>query len=69
LPHLLKAAESDGVKIFWIAVSASTVEDTQISKFQAVNNPAEPLDGLSAPKQKQELLQIYRKIKEAVEGS
>ncbi len=68
LPQLLQAAKSDGVEIFWVAVSASTVEDTDISKFQAVNNPAEPLDGLSAPEQKKEFLQIYRKIKQAIEG-
>ena len=68
LPQLLQAAKSDGVKIFWIAVSASTVEDTDISEFQAVNNPAEPLDGLSVPKRKKELLEIYRKIKQVTEG-
>ncbi len=68
LPQLLQAAKSDGVEILWIAVSASTVEDTEISKFQAVNNPTEPLDGLSAPEQKKEFLQIYKKIKQVIEG-
>ena len=68
LPKLLQVAKSDGVEIFWIAVSSSTVEDTEISKFQAVNNPAEPLDLLVESKQNQEFRHIYEKIKKSLEG-
>ncbi len=68
LPQLLAAAESRGVSIFWIAVSSSTVEDTEIAKFQAVNDPANPLDALPPGEQKKQLLHIYRRIKEVVES-
>jgi hypothetical protein len=68
LPQLLQAAKSDGVEILWIAVSANTVDDTEISNFQAVNNSTEPVDGLSAPEQKKEFLQIYKKIKQVIDG-
>ncbi len=67
LPELLAAAETRGVTIFWIAVSSSTVEDTEIARFQAVNDPANPLDALPPGEQQKQLLQIYRRIKEVVE--
>lgn len=66
LPPLLEAAETDGLIILWIAVSSSMYKETEIERYQAANNPSKPLDGLSAAKQKQELVQIGEKIKAAV---
>ena len=68
LPKLLDAAEKKGVTIFWIAVSTSTVEDTDIYRFQAANDPSKPLDSLTAPKRAQEFQKIYKKLKDVVEG-
>ena len=66
LPVLLDKAADEGLQIFWIAVSASTVEDTEIIRYQAANDPQKPLDDLDPAQQKKEFLKIYKKIKEAV---
>ncbi len=66
LPVLLDKAADKGLKIFWIAISASTVEDTPIIKYQATNDPKKPLDDLEPAQQKKAFLKIYKKIKEAV---
>jgi hypothetical protein len=44
LPPLLAKS-----KVFWIAVSASDYEITEIARYQCANDPARPLDGLIAP--------------------
>jgi len=67
LPQLLKAAKDRGVTIFWVAIGWSTVKDTELSKFQAINNPSKPLEGLKPAKQNRELVNIYKQIKEIVE--
>jgi hypothetical protein len=66
VPVLLKAAHDRGCLIFWIAVSASTFEDTPLARIQGANPPHRPLDGLPKAKQEEVLLDIYRKMKEAV---
>ena len=58
LPPLLRGAEKEGVTIFWIAVSSCMYEETEIAQYQAANDPATPLDTLTAPKQKAELKAI-----------
>ncbi len=65
LPVLLKAAEEKGIKILWIAVKASTVEDSEINKFQAAHKDP-PLIQLNPVDRDKEYLKIYRKIKEAI---
>jgi hypothetical protein len=66
LPPLLKAAKEDGLVIFWIAVSPSWYEETEIAHYQAANEPSKPLDSLSGAKLNEELVQICKKIKLAV---
>ncbi len=66
LTPLLEAAKNEGVKICWIAVSESTVDDTEITEYQAVNIPSEPLDSLSQSDQNKAFRQIYERIKELV---
>lgn len=48
LPPLLMAAEKEGLKILWIAVSHSMYKHTPISDYQALNAPNEPLDTLNS---------------------
>ena len=66
-PVLLEKAEKRGCLIFWIAVSASTVGDSELSKFQAANDPKQPLDTLTVPEQNRVLKGIYDRMKEAVQ--
>ena len=66
LPVLLKKAEEQGATVIWVAVSASTVEDTPINAFQAANDPKHPLDSLSEAEQNKVLVEIYRQIKAVV---
>jgi len=65
LPRLLKAAEEDGARIIWIAVSASLYEETPIAEYEAANDPTEPLDSLRGAELNRELVSIARKIKAA----
>jgi hypothetical protein len=65
LPPLLERAEKEGLKILWIAVSSSSYEETPISSYQAVNDPARPLDGLTQANRNKELVEISRRIKKA----
>jgi len=62
LPPLLEAAEKEGVTIFWIAVRASNYGETPIAKYQAANDPAHPLNTLSAARRDQEWVNISRKL-------
>jgi TIR domain len=67
LPQLLSNAQDRGCIVFWIAVSASTVDDSELARFQAANDPACPLDTLSEPDQNRVLKQIYDRMKQAVQ--
>jgi hypothetical protein len=44
LPVLLEKAKNRGCVIFWIAVSSSTVADSDLSPFEGANDPNQPLD-------------------------
>jgi internalin A len=66
LPKIFKKSSNEGLVIFWIAVSHSLFSETELSKFQAVNNPSKPLDSVPAYEQNQILVEICQKIKKAV---
>lgn len=67
LPQLLNAAKEKGLKIFWIAVRPSMVDETEIIKFQAAHKEP-PLAELSAKEREAHFLRIYRQLKEVVEA-
>jgi hypothetical protein len=67
LPPLLERASKGGCQVFWIAVSASTVEDSEMAKYQAANNPKQPLDRLPQAELNEALKSIYDRMKEAVQ--
>nr|MDJ0704823.1 COR domain-containing protein [Leptolyngbyaceae cyanobacterium MO_188.B28] len=68
LPPLLDAAGKDGLTIFWIPISFSPYEDTEIEKYQAAYTPNTPLDTLEPPQRNKAWNEIYQKIKVASEG-
>jgi len=67
IPVLLKSAEDRGCLIFWIAVSASTVADSEIARFQAANNPQQPLDSLPPSEQNRVMKDVYDRMKAAMQ--
>ena len=67
LPYLLEARKTKGLKVSWIALSSSTVNDTGLADIQAINDPKKPLDTIQNPgEMKKQLLEIYEKIKESL---
>lgn len=58
LAPLLQAAETRGLPIGWIAVSTSAYKETLIAQYQAVNDPAMPLDRLAKPQRNREWIRI-----------
>jgi len=70
LPKLLDAEDKRGVKIFWVAVDVSTVEDDhpKLAAFQAMNtDPKQPLAQIDSKELSREFKEIYKKIKAVVE--
>ncbi len=67
LPFLLKKAEEEGLKIFWIPVRPSTVKHSPIADFQAaVDNPSIAIAKLRKTEREEQLVRIYEKLAEAV---
>lgn len=68
LPPLLKAAEEDGAVILPLILSHSRFLQTDIlSQFQTVNNPSQPLIGLSKVMQEKLWLQLAEAIETSVQ--
>ena len=63
LSPLLVAAEREGLTIIWVAVSASAYLETALRDYQAVNDPARPLDSLKSAKLNEELVKICEVIR------
>jgi hypothetical protein len=65
LPAIVRAAETEGLRLFWISLSPAGHEATPLRDFQAAHNISEPLATLSEHEQDQVLLTVARQIKEA----
>ena len=67
LPQLLAAAEAKGLKILSLIVGPSRFKRMpELSRFQAVNDPDQPLIGLSKAEQETELLKLANRIEDLV---
>jgi formylglycine-generating enzyme required for sulfatase activity len=63
LPQILASASQRGLRIFPIIVSTSFLRNSPLLKYQAINNPSQPLDTLSQPDQNR----ILTKLAEAID--
>ena len=64
LPPILEAAHTRGLRILWIAVSASGYTHTPIRLYQALNDPGRPLDTIPKPQRAKALVEIATRILE-----
>ncbi len=62
LPPLLKAAQDEGVTVFWIYLSSCLYEQTEIATYQAAHNVAKPLDRLEKSHREAEISMICGKL-------
>jgi KAP family P-loop domain/Putative peptidoglycan binding domain/TIR domain len=69
LPSLLEAAGKDGLIILWIAVRASSFQETEIARFQAANDPLKPLANLKSAARDEQLVKICKQIVSAVKSA
>lgn len=67
LTPVLDAAEKEGLTIHWIAVSHCLVQYTELAKYQALNEPSQPLESLTPTKLKKELTRICKKIQDEID--
>ena len=69
LPTLLDAADKNGLVIVWIAVGHSLYEHTQITDYQAANDPSKPLNSLSDSEVDRELVRVANILESLMSGS
>lgn len=65
LPPLLAAAEGDGLRVVWVAVSHCLYKDTAIADYQAANDPERPLASIPAAELDGALVRVCEQIKAA----
>jgi GTPase SAR1 family protein len=65
LPPLLNAAEEEGLRVIWVAVSDCLYAETAIADYQAANDPTSPLDSLRGAELNTALRRVCEQIKEA----
>jgi formylglycine-generating enzyme required for sulfatase activity/energy-coupling factor transporter ATP-binding protein EcfA2 len=63
LPPLLEAARKEGLTIFWVAVSHCIYKETEIERYQAVNDPSKPLSSLRKADRERAFTEICEQIK------
>lgn len=66
LPPLLAASADEGLRVLWVPVDYSLYEYTEINRFHAVHDPAHPLSSLSTARLNQALVQICKRIHDAM---
>lgn len=69
LPPLLLAADSRDVVVLPVIVGACPFEDTDLARYQSVNNPARPLKGLNSQRRDVVWMDVAKRVKSAVDGN
>jgi len=62
LPHILKAAEEEGMRILWVKLRSCLVQHTPIHEFQAAIDPARPLAAMVDWEQEEALAKVAETI-------
>jgi hypothetical protein len=62
LPQLLKAAQTEGVTVFWIYLSPCLYQQTEIVEYQAAHDVSKALSQLNKAKRQEVLKQICYKL-------
>jgi hypothetical protein len=65
LPAILRAAQRGTLKVIWIPIRASSFSETELGKYQAAWDPAQPLAELKTSARDKALVQIAKSIKDA----
>lgn len=66
LPLLLRRARNKELRLAWIAVGYAAVETTELSRFQAVNDPGRPLEALKGAQRDKVMTEVAKAIADAV---
>ena len=69
LPPMFEAARKRGLRIFWLPVSASAYDETEIAGFQALHDPRTPLDRFGPAERNAALVDVSRQIAAALKRS
>ena len=64
LPPLLKAAEKDGLTVFWVCISPCLYNQTEIGDYQAFHPPTDPLGKMSKIKRGDVWMRLCEALKE-----
>ena len=59
---MLEAAETEGMKIFWVPVHPSAYKRSPVAKFQAAHTPDKPLSGLRGADRDRAFVEIGEKL-------
>ena len=62
LPPLLKAAQDEGVVVFWVYLSSCLYEQTEIAAYQAAHDLSKPLDRLDRPTRQAVISEVSAKL-------
>lgn len=62
LPQILEGYRKGDLIVYWLAISASVYEMTDIAKIQALNDPDRPLDSLSPSEQNKTLTAVAKRL-------
>lgn len=65
VPSILAAAETEGLTVVWVPVTASLYEEADIAKYQAAHDPEHPLDSLIPAELNRALVNIAKTIRDA----
>jgi hypothetical protein len=66
LPEVLDRVRQNKIRLAWIAVRHSSYEATELARFQSVNDPSRPLEALAPVKRNEALVEIAKRIADAV---